>query len=110
MLMKPQHVYHTDIGAPGVLLPDAKVTDLDGLHNEEIVIERKSFAELCERDRPDAIYMPLKLAYPKLRADMLLSRCLRGYRALPRSAKSRLMIRADRYDDYERAARRSAEL
>lgn len=108
MLMKPAHVYHTDMGAPGVLLPESELTDLDGLLSEEIAIEHKSFAELCERDRPDAIFMPLAAVYPALHADMLASRCLRDYQAASRSARSRLMIRADRYAAYRQAARRLA--
>ena len=96
----PAHVYHTDMGAPGMLLGDATVTDLDGLLNEEMLLEHKSFTELCERDRPDAIFIPAEQLYPRLRAEILGSQCFRDYRA---DRLSRLAIRKDRLRAYHSA-------
>jgi hypothetical protein len=101
--LDPRHVYHTDMGAPGLLFPDAKVTDLDGLLNEEITIERRSFEELCQRDRPEAIFLPNK-AYASLRAEVLRSRCFRDYQGVMRRDGSALHIRKDLVPRYEQAA------
>jgi hypothetical protein len=96
----PRGVYHTDMGAPGVLLPDAKVTDLDGILNEELTIGHVPFATLCARDRPDAIFLP-NSAYPRLRDEILRAPCFAEYAPI---AGTQLHIRRDRLADYERAA------
>ena len=99
--LDPAHVYHTDMGAPGVLFLDAKVTDLDGLLNEEMVLEGKTFTELCERDRPDAIFFPND-NYRYLRQEMRQSDCFKGYRPIP---ETRLYVRKDLVKRYHEAAR-----
>lgn len=92
--IEPKVVYHTDMGAPGVLLPEAKVVDLDGLLNEDITLRGKRFEDLCQADRPDAIYVPND-GYVQLRQEVLSSQCLQGYRAVTSMKHAPLHIRKD---------------
>jgi hypothetical protein len=102
----PKHVYHTDMGAPGILLQDSVVTDLDGLLNEEMLLEHKTFSELCVRDRPDAIFVPRAELYPLLRKEIKESACIRDYVPSP-DPRSRLVLRRDRFAAYQEAWRRA---
>lgn len=87
-------LFHTDMGAPGVLFPEARVVDLDGLLNEDITLHGARFAALCERDRPEAIFVPNE-SYPELRREVLESECLRDYRPVDADPSSPLRVRAD---------------
>jgi hypothetical protein len=40
-------LFHTDMGAPGMLFTDARVGDLDGLLNEAITLRGARFEDLC---------------------------------------------------------------
>jgi hypothetical protein len=97
--LDPKVVFHTDMGAPGVLLPEARVVDLDGLLNEDITLRGARFEALCEADHPDAIFAP-NATYPELRQEVLSSRCLRRYRAVTPMNASPLYIRNDLVDQY----------
>jgi hypothetical protein len=97
--LDPKVVFHTDMGAPGVLLPEARVVDLDGLLNEDITLRGARFDALCEADRPDAIFVPND-SYPELRQEVLSSPCLEGYRAVTPMNGSPLYIRGDLVDEY----------
>jgi hypothetical protein len=97
--LAPSVVFHTDMGAPGVLLPEARVVDLDGLLNEDITLRGASFEQLCEADQPDAVFVP-NFTYPELRQEVLSSRCLVGYLAVTPMNASPLFIRLDRADEY----------
>jgi hypothetical protein len=97
--LQPKVVFHTDMGAPGVLLPEARVVDLDGLLNEDITLHGASFDSLCEADQPDAIFAPNR-TYPELREEVLSSPCLQRYRAVTPRDGSTLYIRNDRADEY----------
>jgi hypothetical protein len=99
----PKVVYHTDMGAPGVLFPEAKVVDLDGLLNEDITLRGKPFEELCQADRPDAIYVPNE-GYAQLRREILSSECLKGYRAVTSMKHAPLHIRKDLVRSYRRSS------
>jgi hypothetical protein len=92
--LHPAVVYHTDMGAPGLLFPEAKVVDLDGLLNEEVTLRGARFEALCEADRPEAIYFP-KGGYVQLRAEMLGSPCFRNYSPVTPADGARLHIRKD---------------
>lgn len=92
--IEPKVLYHTDMGAPGVLFPEAKVVDLDGLLNEDITLRGARFEDLCRADRPDAIYVPNR-GYARLRQEMLSSKCLEGYRAVTPMRYAPLHIRKD---------------
>jgi hypothetical protein len=97
--LAPKVVFHTDMGAPGVLLPEARVVDLDGLLNEDITLRGVSFEALCEADRPEAIFAPNQ-TYPELRAEVLSSECLENYRAVTPLNASPLHIRKDLVEKY----------
>jgi hypothetical protein len=99
--IEPKVIYHTDMGAPGVLFPDAKVVDLDGLLNEDITLRGKRFEELCQADRPDAIYVPNN-GYGQLRREVLSSQCLEGYRAVTSMKHAPLHIRKDLVRSYRK--------
>jgi hypothetical protein len=101
--LNPRHVYHTDMGAPGVLLPEAKVTDLDGLLNEELTIAHVPFQRICERDRPEAIFLH-DYAYPHLRAEIHESACFRDYQPVM-TQESILHVRKDLVKRFEEARR-----
>jgi 4-amino-4-deoxy-L-arabinose transferase-like glycosyltransferase len=92
--LDPKVVYHTDMGAPGLLFPEAKVVDLDGLLNEDVTLRGARFEELCEADQPEAIYLP-KAGYVQLRADMLASACFQNYEPVTPADGARLHIRKD---------------
>lgn len=104
--LQPGHVYHTDMGAPGMLFPDAVVTDLDGLLNEELTIERRSFEEICQRDRPEAIFLP-NVAYRALREEVRSSRCFKDYRRVLARDNSPLHVRKDLVERFEAVPRRA---
>lgn len=98
--LAPSVVFHTDMGAPGVLLPEARVVDLDGLLNEDITLRGASFQSLCDADRPDAIFVP-NFTYAELREEVLSSPCLEGYRPVTPMNPSPLFIRRDRLEEYQ---------
>jgi hypothetical protein len=68
--------------------------DLDGLLNEAITLHGARFATLCERDRPEAIFVPNE-SYPELRREVLESDCLRHYRPVDADPSSPLRVRED---------------
>jgi hypothetical protein len=70
------------------------VVDLDGLLNEDITLRGARFEELCQADRPDAIYVPNE-GYQQLRQEVLSSVCLRGYRAVAGGKKGQLRVREE---------------
>jgi hypothetical protein len=97
--LKPRVIYHTDMGAPGVLFPESKVVDLDGLLNEDITLRGKRFEDLCEADRPEAIFVP-NAGYERLREEVLSSKCLEDYVPVVPMDAAPLHIRKDLLDRY----------
>jgi hypothetical protein len=87
-------LYHTDMGAPGLLFPEARVVDLDGLLNEDITLRHTPFEQLCSTDRPEAIFIPNE-GYPRLRAEVLNSRCIRAYKPANKRRAWALFLRKD---------------
>jgi hypothetical protein len=92
--LQPKVVYHTDMGAPGLIFPEAKVVDLDGLLNEDVTLRGAHFEQLCEADQPEAIYLP-KGGYVQLRAEILGSACFQHYHPVTPPDGARLYIRKD---------------
>lgn len=92
--LAPKTVYHTDMGAPGVLFLEARVVDLDGLLNEDITLRGARFEDLCQADRPDAVYVPYE-GYQRLRQEVLSSACLSGYPAVAGGKSVQLRLRED---------------
>ena len=93
--LHPRVLFHTDMGAPGVLFPEARVVDIDGLLNPAIALRHMSVEELCRRERPDVFYVP-NAAYPSLRAAILGGRCIQDYRrVVPLDRFTTLHVRSD---------------
>lgn len=98
--LDPAVVFHTDMGAPGVLFPRARVVDINGLLNRELSLEGVRFEALCQRENPDAIYAPNR-TYPAFRAEVLSSECLKNYTAVTDlEVGSPLHIRNDLLERY----------
>jgi hypothetical protein len=92
-------VFHHDMGAPGVLFPEARVVDLDGLLNEQITLHGARFEQLCRDMTPEAIFVP-SVAYPALRSEVLSSECLKSYRRIDARPDTPLRVREDLYARY----------
>jgi hypothetical protein len=89
-----EQLYHSEIGVPGLVLPDARIVDLAGLMSKEIGIERPPFDHYCLRDQPEAIFLPHK-NYVALNREILASQCLRDYTRVVKDSSSPLYIRND---------------
>lgn len=92
--LEPKVVFHTDMGAPGVLLPNTKVVDINGLLNTEMSLHGVRFQELCARENPEAIYAP-NATYPAFREEVLTSECMKNYTVVTPMDGSPLHIRND---------------
>ncbi len=92
--LKPAVVFHTDMGAPGVLLPNTRVVDINGLLNREMTLQGVRFQTLCMREAPEAIYAP-NATYPRYREEVLSSECMKNYTAVTPMDGSPLFVRND---------------
>jgi hypothetical protein len=93
-LPNAQTLYHSEIGIPGLVLPDWRIVDLVGLMSKSLARGRPPFDDYCLRDRPAALFLPHK-AYRALNAEIRASACLRGYTLAVRDSSSPLYIRND---------------
>jgi len=93
------HVYHSEIGVPGVLLPDGRITDLGGLMNPALALEGADVDAACLADQPDAIFLPHR-NYTALNAALTDGACLRGYTRVVKKSSSPLYVRTDRLAQY----------
>jgi hypothetical protein len=98
------HVYHSEIGLPGLRFQRGKVTDLVGLMSPEWLFRKQTFDQLCRRDRPEAIFFPHR-NYAGLNAEIRVSDCLKGYRRVVSESSSPLYVRADLAPRYLECAR-----
>lgn len=87
-------LYHSEIGVPGLVLPNARIVDFAGLMSKDIAFGHASFDELCLRDRPEAIFLPHK-NYVRQNREVTESRCLRAYSEVVRRSSSPLYVRSD---------------
>ncbi len=93
---EPLHIYHSEIGVIGLLFPGSHITDLSGLMNRGMVLDRAPFDETCLASPPDVFFLP-HLNYKQLNREVMRSRCLRQF-TRPRDIKrsqSTLYIRND---------------
>jgi hypothetical protein len=97
-------VYHSEVGVPGMVFPDAKVVDLSGLMSREIALERIPFDALCDRDRPEAIFLPHK-NYVAKNLEIQQSACLKRYTRVVRLSSSPLYVRSDLAPAFSACAR-----
>jgi hypothetical protein len=97
------HVYHSEVGLPGLRFQSGKVTDLAGLVSPTLLFREKTFDELCSEERPEAIFLPHE-NYRGLNEEIMASPCLRGYRRMVSDSSSPLYVRADLADGFRRCA------
>jgi hypothetical protein len=98
------HVYHSEVGLPGLRFQHGKVSDLAGLLSPEWLFEGKgAFDRFCTRDRPEAIFLPHK-NYRALNSEILAGRCIRGYRRVVEKSSSPLYIRNDLHSRFLQCA------
>ncbi|HKE14259.1 MAG TPA: hypothetical protein VKB80_05330 [Kofleriaceae bacterium] len=91
---QPFHLYHTEIGVPGVLFPDSTVTDMAGLMDQQIALHGMDFDARCARDRPEVIFLPHR-NYHSLRDQIAHGTCIHDYQRVVRDSSSPLYIRKD---------------
>jgi hypothetical protein len=103
-LPEPLHMYHSEIGIPGVMFQRSTVTDMAGLMDENIAFQGMDFDARCMADRPEVLFMPHKV-YDELRKTIDESQCIRGYRRVVRDSSSPLYIREDLAPDFLACAR-----
>lgn len=88
-------VLHSEIGVPGMVLPDARIVDLGGLMAPGWTPETADAR--CEALAPDAVFLPHP-NYARLRAALADGRCLDRYALVLRETSSPLYVRADHRD------------
>lgn len=91
---EPMHMYHTEIGVPGVWFAGSTITDMAGLMDRDIALHGMDFEARCLRDRPEVLFLPHR-NYKALRAQIAAGTCLRGYRRVVRESSSPLYVRSD---------------
>ena len=95
-------VFHSELGATGVLLLDATVVDLAGILSVDAV-GPGAFERLCRRHRPQAIFLPHK-GYAGLNAEAQRSPCFEGYVRVVERSSSPLHVRRDLAPGFLRCA------
>ena len=103
-LDEPLHIYHSEIGAPGVVFQHSTVTDLAGLMDEEIALGEWDFDSRCEADQPEVLFLPHRV-YGALRAEISGGTCIRNYRSIVRNSSSPLYLRRDLVPAFRACAR-----
>jgi hypothetical protein len=101
-LPEPTHLYHSEIGVPGVLFLQSTVTDLSGLMNPHLVFDRPSFDSYCLADPPAALFLPHR-THQRFNREIAASACLRQYRrpANMGNSSSPLYLREDLLPSFE---------
>ena len=93
------HVYHSEIGVPGLMFLKGIVTDLGGLMNSDLAFGKMKFEDLCLSDMPEAIFLPHR-NYRTLNREIKQGDCIQKYTPVTRKSSSPLYIRNDRLKDY----------
>lgn len=105
---EPFHMYHTEIGVPGVVFQRSTVTDMAGLMDTEIARHGMDFEARCLADRPEVLYLPHR-NYTTLREQISRSACFRDYRRVVGNSSSPLYIRKDLARDFLTCARQAGD-
>lgn len=87
-------MYHSEVGVPGLLFPDARLVDLAGLQSESLFREPSTFDAACAADRPEALFLPHQ-NYASLNERIQTSKCLENYLRVVERSSSPLYVRAD---------------
>ncbi|HEV8246640.1 MAG TPA: hypothetical protein VGP93_12770 [Polyangiaceae bacterium] len=93
-------LYHSEVGLPGLRFARGKVTDLAGLFNRGWLFREYDFDAMCQRDRPEAIFLPHR-NYAALNREIVGSKCLTGYALVVPESSSPLYVRKDLLSLYE---------
>ncbi|HEU4535378.1 MAG TPA: hypothetical protein VFS00_14720, partial [Polyangiaceae bacterium] len=102
------HIYHSEIGLPGMIFPDADIIDFAGLMHADVARGGFDVEGRCAKDRPEAIFLPHP-GYVALRRRVEASECLRGYQRVVRKASCPLYVRSDLADAFRRCAREAKD-
>ncbi len=98
-LAQPLHIYHTEIGVPGLVFDKSVITDLAGLMDREIASEGLDFDRRCLADMPELIFLPHR-NYKVLRSEIAGSRCIQSYTRVVKESSSPLYLRSDLLSDF----------
>ena len=100
------HVYHSEIGIPGLRFLHGEVSDLVGLQSPRWLFrEPGSFDAFCMADRPEAIFLPHK-NYRTLNLEITQGECLKRYRRVVEQSSSPLYVREDLYPRFHMCAKK----
>jgi hypothetical protein len=99
------HVYHSEVGVPGLRFQRGKVSDLAGLLSRRWLFRKESFDEMCSADQPEAIFLPHK-NYRSLNREILRGSCIRGYVREVQDSSSPLYVRHDLHAHYQVCSRK----
>ena len=91
------HVVHSEVGVPGIVFAEGRITDLGGLMHPGIAAGTFSWESFCEAERPEIVYLPHP-NYARLRAELEASPCLAAYVLLDDTGSSPVYVRADLSD------------
>ena len=94
------HIYHSEIGVLGLLMPNSRITDLGGLMNPALALEGVDVDALCLKEQPDAVFLP-QHNYAAMNAALYEGDCLKGYVQVVDGGGSPLFIRKDRLEAYQ---------
>lgn len=86
-------VYHSEMGVTGLVLLHTRVVDLAGILSDHLLYD-ESFEAICERDQPEAIFLPHR-NYRRLNAEIQKSSCFASYRRMVDRSSSPLYVRGD---------------
>lgn len=98
-----EHLYHSEVGVPGLLFPRTRVVDLAGLQSRGHGTRRGSFQARCDADRPEVIFLPHR-NYAKLNAEIASAACFLDYKPAVDRSSSPLHVRNDLYDEFMKCA------
>lgn len=105
---EPVQMTHSELGVPGVLLPESRIIDFTGLANPSVVNRRFDFERLCQDDRPEFVFRPHR-SHRALNGQLSASRCLAAnYTAvrLARASACPLFVRNDHVARFDACSHR----
>jgi len=91
-------VYHSEMGVTGLVLWNTRVVDLVGILSDHVV-GGETFEQICERDAPEAIFLPHH-NYRELNREIQQSECIADYRRVVDRSSTPLYVRRDLADDF----------
>ena len=104
-MQQPLHLYHTEIGVPGLVFDKSVITDMAGLMDREIAFEGLNFQARCAEDDPDLIFLPHR-NYAVLRTEIAKSACIKNYLRVVKDSSSPLYLRKDLVPGFLECAKR----